>query len=194
MPGVSSALAERLTGGRYIEVDIDRDAAARYGMNIDDVQSVITAAVGGETIAETVEGLQRFPISVRYPRELRDSVSDLKQLPIVTEDGRADHARHCGGTAGSRAGRRCCAARMRGLSGWVYVDLRGRDLQSAVEEMQAVVAREVSLPAGYSVSWSGSVRVSGARAGQAQDRRAVHVARDLRAPVSHVPAQSTRRC
>jgi Cu(I)/Ag(I) efflux system membrane protein CusA/SilA len=91
VPGVTSALAERLTGGRYIEVDIDRDAAGRYGMNIEDVQSVIAAAIGGETIGETVEGLQRFPISVRYPRELRDSVSDLR----------------------SRAVRRCCAARMR---------------------------------------------------------------------------------
>ena len=114
VPGVSSALAERLTGGRYIEVDIDRDAAARYGMNIDDVQSVITAAVGGETIAETVEGLQRFPISVRYPRELRDSVSDLEQLPILTEDG----AQITLGTVadlGSPAGRRCCAARMPGF-------------------------------------------------------------------------------
>jgi Cu(I)/Ag(I) efflux system membrane protein CusA/SilA len=87
VPGVTSALAERLTGGRYIEVDIDRDAAGRYGMNIEDVQSVIAAAIGGETIGETVEGLQRFPISVRYPRELRDSLSDLRQLPIVTTNG-----------------------------------------------------------------------------------------------------------
>ena len=91
---MSSALAERLTGGRYIEVDIDRDAAARYGMNIDDVQSVITAAVGGETIAETVEGLQRFPISVRYPRELRDSVSDLATTADPHRGWRADYARH----------------------------------------------------------------------------------------------------
>ena len=81
VPGVTSALAERLTGGRYVEVDIDRAAAARYGLNIVDVQSVVTAAIGGETIAETVEGLQRFPINVRYPRELRDSVTGLRDLP-----------------------------------------------------------------------------------------------------------------
>ncbi len=152
--GVSSALAERLTGGRYIEVDIDREAAARYGMNIDDVQSVITAAVGGETIAETVEGLQRFPISVRYPRELRDSVSDLEQLPIVTDDG----AQITLGTVAElriTSGPPMLRSENARLSGWVYVDLRGRDLQSAVDEMQAVVARDVSLPAGYSVSWSG---------------------------------------
>jgi copper/silver efflux system protein len=154
VPGVSSALAERLTGGRYIEVDIDRDAAARYGMNIDDVQSVITAAIGGETIAETVEGLQRFPISVRYPRELRDSVSDLERLPIVTEDG----AQITLGTVADlrvTSGPPMLRSENARLSGWVYVDLRGRDLQSAVEDMQAAVAREVSLPAGYSISWSG---------------------------------------
>src|SRR3569833_4198527 len=87
VPGVTSALAERLTGGRYVEVNIDREAAARFGLNIADVQSVVTSAIGGETVAETVEGLRRFPISVRYPRELRDSLSDLEQLPVVTPGG-----------------------------------------------------------------------------------------------------------
>jgi len=154
VPGVSSALAERLTGGRYIEVDIDRDAAGRYGMNIDDVQSVISAAIGGETIAETVEGLQRFPISVRYPRELRDSVEDLRQLPIVTNNG----AQITLGTVANlrvTSGPPMLRSENARLSGWVYVDLRGRDLQSAVEDMKTVVAREVRLPAGYSISWSG---------------------------------------
>jgi len=154
VPGVTSALAERLTGGRYIEVNIDRDAAARYGMNIEDVQSVVTAAIGGETIDETVEGLQRFPISVRYPRELRDSLSDLKQLPIVTAGGAQI-------TLGSVADLRITSgppmlrSENARLSGWIYVDLRGRDLQSAVADMKAVVARGVQLPAGYSISWSG---------------------------------------
>ena len=87
VPGVTSALAERLTGGRYIDVEIDRTAAARYGMNVADVQSIVSAAVGGETIGETIEGRQRFPINVRYPRELRDSVDKLRQLPIVTPAG-----------------------------------------------------------------------------------------------------------
>ena len=154
VPGVTSALAERLTGGRYIEVNIDRDAAARYGMNIEDVQSVVTAAIGGETIDETVEGLQRFPISVRYPRELRDSLSDLKELPIVTAGGAQI-------TLGSVAELRITSgppmlrSENARLSGWIYVDLRGRDLQSAVADMKAVVARGVQLPAGYSISWSG---------------------------------------
>ena len=154
VPGVTSALAERLTGGRYIEVHIDRDAAARYGMNIEDVQSVITSAIGGETVAETVEGLQRFPISVRYPRELRDSLSDLKQLPIVTASG----AQITLGTVAElriTTGPPMLRSENARLSGWVYVDLRGRDLQSAVADMKTAVARAVKLPAGYSISWSG---------------------------------------
>ena len=154
VPGVTSALAERLAGGRYIEVDIDRDAAARYGMNVNDVQSVITAAIGGETIDETVEGLQRFPISVRYPRELRDSVADLRQLPIVTNGG-AQITLGTVATLKITSGPPMLRSENARLSGWVYVDLRGRDLQSAVNDMQAAVARQVKLPAGYSISWSG---------------------------------------
>ncbi|WP_129774554.1 efflux RND transporter permease subunit [Peristeroidobacter soli] len=154
VPGVTSALAERLTGGRYVEVHIDRDAAGRYGLNIDGVQSIITAAIGGETIAETVEGRQRFPISVRYPRELRDSLSDLRQLPIVTASG----AQITLGTVAELKitnGPPMLRSENARLSGWVYVDLRGRDLASAVEDMKKAVAREVGLPAGYSIAWSG---------------------------------------
>ncbi|MFC4312545.1 efflux RND transporter permease subunit [Steroidobacter flavus] len=154
VPGVTSALAERLTGGRYIEVHIDREAAGRYGLNIDDVESIVTAAIGGETIAETVEGRQRFPISVRYPRELRDSLSDLRQLPIVTANG----AQITLGTVAELKitnGPPMLRSENARLSGWVYVDLRGRDLSSAVEDMKRAVAREVSLPAGYSIAWSG---------------------------------------
>ena len=84
VPGVSSALAERLTGGRYVDVTINRDAAARFGMNIADVQSVITSAVGGDNVGETVEGLQRFPINLRYPRETRDSLEKLRALRVET--------------------------------------------------------------------------------------------------------------
>ncbi len=154
VPGVTSALAERLTGGRYVDVDIKREAAARFGLNIADVQSVISSAVGGENIGETVEGLQRFPINVRYPRELRDSLAKVKSLPIVTERGQrlvlSDVAdiRITDGPPMLRSEN----AR---LSGWVYVDIRGRDLASAVHEMQGVVASKVALPPGYSVAWSG---------------------------------------
>src|SRR3546814_7209894 len=87
VPGVSSAFAERLTGGRYIDVDIDRAAAARYGLNITDVQAMVSGAIGGETIGQTVEGLARYPISVRYPRGLRDSIDDLRALPVLTPSG-----------------------------------------------------------------------------------------------------------
>ncbi len=154
VPGVSSALAERLNGGRYIDVKIDRDAAARYGLNIADVQSIVSAAIGGENIGETVEGLQRFPINVRYPREVRDSVEKLRALPVLTERGAQIRL---GDVATIRIndGPPMLKSENARLSGWVYIDIRGRDLSSAVREMQQVVAKEVKLPAGYSVSWSG---------------------------------------
>jgi len=154
VPGVSSALAERLNGGRYIDVQIDRAAAARFGMNVADVQSVISAAVGGENIGETVEGLQRFPINVRYPREVRDSLEKLRDLPVLTGPGAQIRL---GDVAAIRIndGPPMLKSENARLSGWVYVDVRGRDLRSAVWEMQQAVAKEVRLPAGYSVSWSG---------------------------------------
>jgi Cu(I)/Ag(I) efflux system membrane protein CusA/SilA len=154
VPGVSSALAERLNGGRYIDVQIDRDQASRFGLNIADVQSVVSAAVGGENIGETVEGRQRFPISVRYPREVRDSLEKLRGLPVLT--GRGAQIR-LGDVAAIRIndGPAMLKSENARLSGWVYVDIRGRDLSSAVYDMQKVVAQEVRLPAGYSVSWSG---------------------------------------
>ena len=154
VPGVGSALAERLSGGRYVDVTIDRDAAARFGMNIADVQSVITAAVGGDNIGETVEGLQRFPINMRYPRETRDSLEKLRALPIVTERG----ARLVlSDVAALRItdGPPMLRSENARLSGWVYVDIRGRDLSSAVRDMQRTVGEKVQLPPGYSISWSG---------------------------------------
>jgi copper/silver efflux system protein len=154
VPGVSSALAERLTGGRYIDVDIDRDAAARYGLNVADVQSVVSAAIGGENVGETVEGLQRFPISVRYPRELRDSVEKLRALPVVTERGAQIRL---GDIAAVRIadGPPMLKSENARLAGWVYVDIRGRDLRSAVREMQRAVAEKVRIAPAISVSWSG---------------------------------------
>ncbi|MEO5771741.1 MAG: CusA/CzcA family heavy metal efflux RND transporter, partial [Burkholderiaceae bacterium] len=154
VPGVSSALAERLTGGRYVDVNIRRDDAARFGMNIADVQSVITSAVGGENVGETVEGLQRFPISVRYPRETRDSLEKLRTLAIVNDRGQR---LLLGDVADLRItdGPPMLRSENARLSGWVYVDIRGRDLRSAVQDMQRAVAKDVALPAGYSISWSG---------------------------------------
>jgi Cu(I)/Ag(I) efflux system membrane protein CusA/SilA len=154
VPGVSSALAERLNGGRYIDVDINRDAAARYGLNIADVQSIVSAAIGGDNIGETVEGLQRFPINVRYPREVRDSVEKLRQLSVLTERGAQIHL---GDVAAIRIndGPPMLKSENARLSGWVYVDIRDRALSEVVHDMQQVVAKEVKLQPGYSIAWSG---------------------------------------
>lgn len=154
IPGVSSALAERLTGGRYIDVDIDRTIAARYGLNIDDVQSVIASAIGGENIGETVEGLARFPINVRYPRELRDSLEKLRQLPILTALGQQI-------TLGTVAtlkindGPPMLKSENARPSGWVYVDVRGRDLASIVNDLQTAITNQVQLKPGMSIAYSG---------------------------------------
>lgn len=154
VPGVSSALAERLTGGRYVDVSIDRMAAARYGLNITDVQSIISTAIGGENIGETVEGLARFPINVRYPRELRDSVESLRQLPILTNSGQ-----HI--TLGTVAnltiseGPPMLKSENARPSGWVYVDVRGRDLASTVKDLQIVIAKQIQLKPGMSIAYSG---------------------------------------
>lgn len=154
VPGVSSALAERLNGGRYIDVNISRDQAARYGLNIADVQSVVSAAIGGDNIGETVEGLQRFPINVRYPREVRDSVENLRQLPVLTPRGAQIRL---GDVATIRIndGPPMLRSENARLSGWVYVDIRGRDMSSVVRDMQQAVAKQVKLQPGYSISWSG---------------------------------------
>ena len=152
--GVNSALAERLTGGRYLDVTIDRDRAARYGLNIADVQEVVTSAIGGDNVGETVEGLRRFPINVRYPREFRDSVERLRELPIQTVRGAQIRLADVADVRISDGAPMVKSENAR-PSGWVYVDLHGRDLRSAVREMQAEVAAKVKLPPGYSVSWSG---------------------------------------
>jgi Cu(I)/Ag(I) efflux system membrane protein CusA/SilA len=154
VPGVSSALAERLTGGRYIDVDIDRVAAARYALNIADIQGIVAAAIGGETIGETVEARRRFPINVRYPRELRDSVQKLRDLPLLTPTG----AQIPLGTVthiGISDGPPMIKSENARLSGWIYVDVHDRDLASIVRDLRERVAQEVTLPAGYSVAWSG---------------------------------------
>ncbi len=129
-------------------------AAARFGLNIIEIQDVVAAAVGGENIGETVEGLARFPISVRYPRELRDSVDAIRMLPIVTDMG-AQIPLSAVATVRIVDGPPMLRSENARLSGWVYVDARGRDLVSVVHDLQAAVAREVKLPPGYSVSWSG---------------------------------------
>ncbi|WP_188064382.1 efflux RND transporter permease subunit [Sphingobium sp. KCTC 72723] len=154
VPGVSSALAERLTGGRYVDVDIDRAAAARFGLNITDVQAIVSGAIGGETIGETVEGLARYPISVRYPRELRDSLEGLRTLPVLTPSGQQITL----GTVANVSiaeGPPMLKTENARPSTWVYVDVRGRDLASVVGDLQRAVAKQVRLSPGVSIAYSG---------------------------------------
>ena len=154
VPGVTSALAERLVGGRYIDVFIDRLAASRYGLNIADVQLLVSSAIGGDKVGEVVEGRQRFPINVRYPREVRDSLQKLRDLPFVTEKGAQLRLSDVAAVR-IEEGPTMLRSENARLSGWVYVDLHGRDLRSAVTEMQQRVGNEVKVPVGYSIAWSG---------------------------------------
>jgi Cu(I)/Ag(I) efflux system membrane protein CusA/SilA len=154
VPGTSSAFSERVSAGRYVEVLPDRTAIARVGLNIEDVQRIVSVAIGGENITETVEGLARFPVSLRYPREVRDSLDDLENLPIVTARGETITL---GGiaTISIADGPPMIKSENARPNGWVYVDIRGRDLGSYVREAQQVVLEKVRLPAGYSLTWSG---------------------------------------
>ena len=154
VPGVTSALAERLSGGRYIDVDINRQAAGRYGLNIDDVQSIVSSAIGGDNVGEVVDGLARFPINLRYPRDYRDSVEQLRRLPIVTDRGQQIVLSDVADIRVVQGPPMLRSENAR-LSGWIYVDIRGRDLRSAVKDMQAAVTKAVPMPAGYALSWSG---------------------------------------
>ena len=154
VPGVASVYSERVAGGRYVTIDIDRVAASRFGLNIADVQDVVKIAVGGMVVAQSVEGLERYPINIRYPRELRDSVEKLKNLPIVTPSG----ARiPLGEVADIRTelGPAMIKSENSRPNGWTFVDIAGRDLGSFVLEAQQVVKDKVKLPPGYSISWSG---------------------------------------
>ncbi|MBT8102368.1 MAG: efflux RND transporter permease subunit [Gammaproteobacteria bacterium] len=152
--GTASVYSERVAGGRYVDVDIDRKRASRYGLNIRDVQDVVRTAIGGMNVTQTVEGLERYPVNVRYPQRVRSSVEQLRLLPIVTPQGArialADVAdvRVVDGPPAIKSEN----AR---LNGWSYVDITGRDLGSYVAEAQRVVADRVELPAGYSLAWSG---------------------------------------
>jgi Cu(I)/Ag(I) efflux system membrane protein CusA/SilA len=152
--GTASVYSERVAGGRYVTVDINRQAAARFALNIADVQEVVRTTLGGMRVAQTVEGLERYPINIRYPRDVRDSLEKLRNLPIVTPTGariplaevadiRIDTGPALIKTENAR------------LNGWIYVDIEGRDIGSYVVEAQRVVAEQVDLPPGYSVAWSG---------------------------------------
>jgi Cu(I)/Ag(I) efflux system membrane protein CusA/SilA len=152
--GTASAYAERPVGGRFIEIDVKRDAASRYMMSVREVQDVVQTAIGGMQVSESVEGLERFPINLRYPQAWRDSPERLENLPVVTPSGAhvplsalADIRIVDGpGMIRSENARR---------TGFVFIDIAGRDLGGYVAEAQEVVTEKVDLPPGYSLTWSG---------------------------------------
>jgi len=152
--GTASVYSERVAGGRYIKVDIQREQAARYGLNIADVQQVVSSAIGGMNVTQSVEGLERYPVNIRYPQSYRSSPESLSLLPIVTPQGKrialADVA-----DVYIEDGPPGIKSENARLNGWVYVDIDGVDIGSYVVAAQQVVSEELVLPAGYSITWSG---------------------------------------
>ena len=154
VPGVSSAFAERLRGGHYLNVDIDREAAARYGMNIADVQSYVAEAVGGKNIDETVEGLARYPVQVRFPRSWRSSPQALQQLLIIGPQGQQLELGMVAKVTLSDGPPMLRSENGR-LSNWIYIDIAGRDLVAVVDDLRQTIGQNVALPAGISLEYSG---------------------------------------
>ena len=154
VPGTASVYSERVAGGRYIKVDIKRDKAARYGLNIADVQQVVATAIGGMNVTQTVEGLERYPVNLRYPQDYRDSPEQLALLPIVTDSGQ----RIALGDVAEvyvEDGPPAIKSENARLNGWTFVDIDGVDVGSYVNKAMTVVSEQVDLPPGYSLNWSG---------------------------------------
>ena len=154
VPGTASVYSERVAGGRYLNVDINRAKAARFGLNIADVQQVIASAIGGMNVTQTVEGLERYPVNIRYPQSYRDSPQQLALLPIVTPRGERIAL---GDVADVRIedGPPGIKSENARINGWTFVDIDGIDVGTYVVNAQQVVAEQLELPAGYSVGWSG---------------------------------------
>ncbi|MBI5588203.1 MAG: efflux RND transporter permease subunit [Deltaproteobacteria bacterium] len=154
VPGTSSAYAERILGGYYVDIMIKRDEAARYGLKVEDIQRIIMSAIGGENITTTVEGLERYPVNVRYKRELRESVDKIGRVLVPTMTGQhvplsqvAD-IKLSKGVAGIKTENAM-------LSAWIFVDVRGRDIGGYVNDARKAVIKAVDFPAGYYITWSG---------------------------------------
>tara|TARA_R110002049_G_C9178700_1_gene563522 strand:- start:36084 stop:39215 length:3132 start_codon:yes stop_codon:yes gene_type:complete len=154
VPGTSSAYSERVASGRYVIIDINRNSAARYALSISEIQEVISTAIGGLQVSMTTEGLERYPINIRYPRDGRDSINQLQNLPIVTPTGAQVQLQDVADVR-IEMGPAMIKTENARLNGWIYVDIEGRDLGSYVEEAQQMVLDNVELPAGYTISWSG---------------------------------------
>jgi Cu(I)/Ag(I) efflux system membrane protein CusA/SilA len=154
VPGTRSVISERVAGGRYVNIDVDRRAASRLGLNIADIQEVISKAVGGSNVTETIEGLERYPVNLRYPRHVRDSTNKLAHLPIIT----GGHAHIPLGQVADISiadGPGMIKSENARRTGWIFVDIEGRDLGSYVKDAQQTVMENVELPPGYSIGWSG---------------------------------------
>ncbi|HPF57348.1 MAG TPA: efflux RND transporter permease subunit [Candidatus Competibacteraceae bacterium] len=154
IPGAASVFSERVAGGRYVDMAIDRLAAARLGLNINDVQEVINTAVGGMNVTETVEGLERYPVNLRYPQAARDSLERLRDLPIVTPTGAVVPLSQVAEVK-IVAGPAMLQSENARLTGITFVDIQDRDIGSFIAEARKAVAEQVALPAGYSLRWSG---------------------------------------
>ncbi|WPL19686.1 Cation efflux system protein CusA [Thiorhodovibrio winogradskyi] len=152
--GTASAFSERVAGGRYIEIRPDRLAAARVGLNVSDINDLVAAAIGGINVSRTVEGLERYPINIRFPREQRDDLQKLRELPMVTPSGAQIPLAQIAEVVITDGAPMLKSENAR-LNGWTFVDIRGRDLGRWIAEAKQVVAEQVDLPPGYSLSWSG---------------------------------------
>lgn len=154
MPGTASVYSERVAGGRYVKVDIQRAKAARYGLNIAEIQQVIATAIGGMNVTKTVEGLERYPVNIRYPQDYRDSPEALSLLPIVTPNGQRISLGDVANVfiEDGPPGIKSENAR---LNGWVFIDIEEVDVGTYVANAQQWVAEKLKLPVGYSISWTG---------------------------------------
>ena len=152
--GTASVFSERVSGGRYIEIIPDRITAARFGLNIADIQTIISSAVGGANITQTVEGLERYPVNLRYPRHTRDDINKLMDLPLVTPSGAHIPLSRVASVRISEGPPMIKTENAR-LNGWTFVDIRDVDLGSYVKNARAILKDKLELPAGYSVTWAG---------------------------------------
>lgn len=154
VPGTTSVYGERVAGGRYINIHIDRKKAARFSLNIADIQEVVRTVIGGMNVTQTVEGLERYPVNLRYPQSYRDSVSSLRLLPIVTPSGAHIPLMDVANVFVDD-GPPAIKSEDARLTGWVLVDINNRDIGSYVKEAKEIVYKNVALPSGYSLTWSG---------------------------------------
>ncbi len=152
--GTASVYAERVVSGRFIDVEINRKAAARFNLNVSDIQNIIRTAVGGMNVTQTVEGVERYPVNLRYPRDVRDSAEKLKLLPVITPTG-AHIALGDVTSIEINSGPGMIRSENARLNGWIYVDIKDRDIGSYVEDAKKIVERELDLPSGYSITWAG---------------------------------------